>query len=72
MKLLEKRGVFILRMNTFLDVGQNFEQQKPFLCDETIDFGALSGFIVDSNGKLEKPTDGFQRVGENPSVSNMN
>lgn len=71
MKLLGKSGVLVRRMNTFLDLGQNFGLQEPFLCDETIDSGATNG-VVDRCGNLEKPTNGFQQVGENPPVSNTN
>lgn len=66
MKLPRKSGVLIL------DVCQNLELPEPFLCDETIDFGAMNAFVGGSYGNLEKPTDGFQQVGENPPVSNMN
>lgn len=46
MNVLGKSGVLILWMNTFLDLGQNFELQEPFLCDETTESGAMNGFIV--------------------------
>lgn len=79
MRLLGKRGVLlILRVNTFLDFGQNFGLQGPFLPDETIDFGVMNGVVLDGlssfekNGNLEKPTDGFQQVGKTPPVSNVN
>lgn len=57
MRLLGKRGLLlllILRVNTFLDFGQNFGRQGPFLPDGTIDFGVMNGFVLDGFVCFEK------------------
>lgn len=55
MRLRGEHGVLlILRVNTFLDFGQNFGLQGPFLPDETIDFGVMNGFVLNGLSSFEK------------------